>query len=167
MPSYLPTLNWPIYSGWTQYTPTIPKLYWDVYSQEQRIKELCKNYAKAEQYLDYVAKLTNDWNTEYTEEVQQKLDVFEALVKSGYEAAIDEWIKNDLPNVIDTAIKMVFFGLSEDGHFLAFIPDSWQEIVFDTGYDYSNQNTYGRLILNMEVTDTFQINGRPIIEGVI
>lgn len=161
MPSYLPTLNWPIYSGWTAFTPTIPKMYWNVYSQEQIIKQLCKNYDKAEQYLDYVAQITNDWNGEYTEEVQAKLDEFEALVKSGYEAAIDEWIENDLPGIIDKATKMVFFGLSDDGHFIAYIPDSWKEIVFDTGYNYSDQNTYGRLILRMYVTDTFQINGKP------
>lgn len=161
MPAYLPTLNWPIYSGWTAFTPTIPKMYWDVYSQEQRIKELCCNYAKCEQYLDYVAKLTNDWVGEYTDEVQAKLDTFEALVKSGYVEAIDRWIEEDLPGIIDTAVKMVFFGLTDDGYFTAYIPDSWHEIIFDTGFNYTDQNTYGRLMLDMYVTDTFQINDHP------
>ena len=161
MPAYLPTLNWPIYSGWTAFTPTIPKMYWNVYSQEQRIKELCCNYDKAEQYLDYVAKLTNDWVGEYTDEVQAKLDMFEALIASGYQDALDAWIEKDLPEVISEATKMVFFGLNDDGYFIAYIPESWNEIQFDTGYDYSDQNTYGRLILDMYVTDTFQVNGKP------
>ena len=161
MPSYLPTLNWPIYSGWTQFTPTIPKMYWNVYSQEQRIKELCCNYSKAEQYLDFVAKLTNDWNGEYTAEVQAKLDEFEALIESGYTDALDAWIERDLPGIIQRATNMVFFGFTEDGHFTAYIPESWNSIVFDAGYDYSDKNTYGRIILEMYVTDTFQINGVP------
>lgn len=161
MATYLPGLNFPIYSGWTQYTPVIPKLYWDVYSAEQRMKQLCLSFDKVEHYLDYIAGMMNEWNIEFTQELQDELAKMWEQINSGYEDAIDEWFKNDLPGIIEKAIKMVFFGLSEDGYFLAFIPDSWNEIQFDTGYSYADQNTYGRLILEMEVTDTFQINDRP------
>ena len=160
MPAYLPTLNWPIYSGWTAFTPTIPKMYWNVYSQEQRIKDLSVNYCKVEQYLDMVAEQTNSWNEMYTRVVQDALDEFENELNNEIPSHIDAL----MPDAITRAIKMVFFGLSEDGYFLAFIPDTWDEIQFDTGFSYTDQNTYGRLILNMEVDDTFQINGRPIIE---
>ena len=49
--------------------------------------------------------------------------------------------------------KAVFFGLTTDGHFVAYIPENWSEIVFDTGSDYS-LDTYGRLILRMIVDDS-------------
>ena len=161
MPSYLPTLNWPIYSGWTQFTPTIPKMYWNVYSQEQRIKELCCNYNKAEQYLDFVAKLTNDWNAEYTDEVQQKLDEFEALLNFGSESTITKWIDKNLEFIFTQVVKQVYFGLNEQGYFVAYIPDSWDDIVFDTGMIYG-EDTYGRLILRWDVDNSGEsVNQRP------
>lgn len=161
MPSYLPTLNWPIYSGWTQFTPTIPKLYWNVYSQEQRIKELCMNYGKCEQYLDFIAKLTNDWNAEYTDEVQQKLDEFEALLEFGSESVINNWIASNLEYIFTNVAKQVYFGLNEQGYFVAYIPDSWDDIVFDTGAVYGI-DTYGRLILRWDVDNSGEsVNQRP------
>lgn len=154
MPSYLPTLNWPIYSGWTQFTPTIPKLYWDVYSQEQRIKMLCKNFSKAEQYLDFIAQMTNDWSGEYTDEVQQKLDEFEALLDFGSETTITKWIEKNLEFIFKQSVRQVYFGLTLDGHFVAYIPDSWSDIIFDTGADYT-LDTYGRLILRWDADSPY------------
>ena len=168
MPAYLPTLNWPIYSGWTAFTPTIPKMYWNVYSQEQRIKDLCMNYNKCEQYLDFVAKLTNDWVGEYTEEVQEKLDELEELLWNGLEGAVDKWISENLEYIYNHTIKQVYFGLTEDGHFVAYIPDSWDDIMFDTGFDY-DLDTYGRLILRWNVDSFHEVNQtpEPNSEGII
>lgn len=161
MGTYIPGLNFPIYSGWGQYTPVIPKLYWDVYSQEQRLKQLCMNFDKVEHYLDYVAELMNEWNIEFTDEIEAELADMWQQIHDGYREAITQWIKDDLPTIMSIAANMVFFGLSEDGHFTAYIPESWNAITFDAGYDYSDKNTYGRLMLQMYVTDTFQINGNP------
>lgn len=144
--TYLPILNWPIYSGWSAYTPVIPKLYWDAISAEQRLKQLCCNYDKLEHYMDYIAELTNNWVLEYVQKTQEQLDNFDKLIKDGYKKALDEWIERDLPDFITQAIKMVFFGLTDDGYFCAYIPKSWQGIQFDTIMDYSNDN-YGRLVL--------------------
>lgn len=159
----LPFLNWPIYSGWTAFTPTVPKIYWDVYSQEQRIKQLCMNFSKAEQYLDTVATLTNNWQKEYVEIVQDALDEFEEILKGGIETEIDAWIEDNMERVIKDAVKMVFFGLTLDGYFVAYIPDSWADIIFDTGYEYS-ADEYGRLILKMQVDDTFQVANQPNLD---
>lgn len=147
MPSYLPTLNWPIYSGWTQFTPTIPKLYWNVYSQEQRIKELCMNYHKTQCYLDNVAETTNEWSAEFSDKLNEELTRMWALVHEGYKEAISDWMLNDLPGIIAAEMKMVFFGLTDDGYFCAWIPNSWQGIIFDTISDYLNDN-YGCLTLS-------------------
>lgn len=154
MPSYLPTLNWPIYSGWTAYTPTIPKLYWDVYSQEQRIKMLCENYGKAEDYLDYIAKLTNDWCGEYTAEVQAALDELEKLLENGIEEGVDKWIAENMDLILGKVIRQVYFGLNLDGYFVAYVPESWSDIVFDTGMDYT-LDTYGRLILRWDADSPY------------
>ena len=158
MPTYLPGFNFPIYSGWTQYTPVIPKLYWDVYSAEQRMKQLCMNFDKVEHYLDYMASVFNEWNIEFTDKLESELDAMWKAVHEGYDTAISEWFINSLPDIIDKAIHMVFFGLTEDGYFIAYIPDSWDEIIFDTIMDINSDN-YGRLTLS------FIVNGSADTEG--
>ena len=61
------------YSGWTAWTPVIPKLYWDVYSAEQRLKALCERLSKTEQYMDYVADTVNDYAENVGETVADEL----------------------------------------------------------------------------------------------
>lgn len=147
MPAYLPTLNWPIYSGWTAFTPTIPKMYWNVYSQEQRIKDLCMNYDKCEQYLDFIAQITNNWAGEYTAEVQAKLDEFEKLLDFGSETTITKWIEKNLEFIYTHTIKQIYFGLTKDGYFCAWIPESWDDIMFDTIVDPASEY-YGCLTIS-------------------
>lgn len=169
MGTYLPGLNFPIYSGWTQYTPVIPKLYWDVYSAEQRMKQLCMNFDKVEHYLDYVAALMNTWNIEFSEEMQAELTELWETVNNGLEGAAQEWISQNLEWIFDNVVKQIYFGLTLDGHLVAYIPESWDDIMFDTGYDYDDE-TYGRLILrwnadNDNVNQTPEENNQGIIGG--
>ena len=60
--NYLPLLTIPNFWGWTSYTPVIPKLYWDVYSQEERIKRLCMEYDKLTHYASMLADEINKTN---------------------------------------------------------------------------------------------------------
>lgn len=160
MGTYLPGLNFPIYSGWTQYTPVIPKLYWDVYSSEQRMKQLCRNFDKVEHYLDYVAELMNEWNIEFSEEMQEELTEIWNAVNNGLEGAAQEWISQNLEWIFKNVAKQVYFGLTLDGHLVAYIPDGWNDIMFDTGYDY-DKDTYGRLILRWNVDGEDNVNQTP------
>ena len=56
---------------------------------------------------------------------------------------------------------MVFFGLTLDGYFVAYIPESWTQIIFDTGAVYGTPE-YGRLILSYDVTSDAQPVEQPI-----
>lgn len=161
MGTYLPGLNFPIYSGWTQYTPVIPKLYWDVYSAEQRMKQLCKNFDKVEHYLDYVAELMNEWNIEFSDNIRAEFEAMWYEINNGLENAAKEWVANNLEWVFTHIAKQVYFGLNEQGYFVAYIPDGWDDIVFDTGFIYG-EDTYGRLILRWDVDDSGEsVNQRP------
>ena len=158
MGTYIPGLNFPIYSGWGQYTPVIPKMYWDVYSQEQRLKQLCMNFDKVEHYLDYVAELMNSWNVEFTEEIEAELAEMWRQIHEGYIDAMNEWFEKDFYKKL---VKQVWFGLTLDGHFVAYIPESWEDVIFDTGFNYEN-DTYGRLILRVNVDDEWEeVNQTP------
>ena len=62
----------PPFSGYTWNTPVIPKLYWDVYSQEQRLKTLCMEYAKLIAYNSDLADTLNNY-IEIVNTLEEKL----------------------------------------------------------------------------------------------
>lgn len=90
--SYIPAMVIPSYWGWTSYTPVIPKLYWDVYSQEERIKRLCLEYDKLTHYVSYIAETVND----ITGNVETLINDFQESINKQFEEqnnAINEQIK--------------------------------------------------------------------------
>ena len=40
--------------------------------------------------------------------------------------------KEYFSDIIAEFVRMVFFGLTDTGHFVAYIPDSWDNIIFGT-----------------------------------
>jgi hypothetical protein len=136
----------PGYAGFTSFTPTIPKLYWDVYSQEERIKRICMELHKL---CEYASALNININLNH-DMIEALRAEFEKFKNTGfldyYEKQIQAWIDANMERIISEAIKMVFFGLTEDGYFCAYIPKSWAGIIFDTGAAYENDD-YGCLIL--------------------
>lgn len=143
----------PLFAAFTNYTPTVPKMYWDVYSQEERIKAICENIDKI---VAYCNALGIEINTS-VDEIERLAEEFEQFKESGfddyYRAIVEAWVNEHMPEIIRQAIKMVFFGLTSDGYFCAYIPESWSDITFDTGMVYGSQ-AYGRLILQYDVDGT-------------
>ena len=141
--------NSQVVAGVTQFTPSIPKFYWDVDSQEQGIKQLCKTVCMLIDYLNQVADQVNI----DTDAIAELKALFQKFQESGfddyYRAQIEQWVKDNMENIIRDSIKMVFFGLTDDGYFCAYIPDSWSDLTFDTGMNYGTY-TYGRLMIRME-----------------
>lgn len=60
---------------------------------------------------------------------------------------LKKWIDENIIEVVSAFVKYVFFGLTDDGHFAAYIPHTWDFITFDTGFDVNNKETFGRLLL--------------------
>lgn len=79
----LPYLNIMPYPAFTVSPPAVPALYWDVYSQEQRIKRICEMLHKSEMYMDYIAQSMNqyakDLNDEFANELENLHDDFDNL----------------------------------------------------------------------------------------
>lgn len=147
-----------VIAGLTQFTPSIPKFYWDVDSQEQGIKQLCKTVCMLIDYLNEVADQVNI-DTDAIEELKATFQKFqESGFDDYYRAQIEQWVKDNMENIIRDSIKMVFFGLTDDGYFCAYIPDSWADLTFDTGAVYGRSD-YGRLILKMDV------DGKGVIDN--
>lgn len=146
------------YSSYVASTPALPAFYWDVYSSEQRIKEMCKELCKL---VDYANELGV-----YTSADHERIDAlyaeFEKFKESGfadyYEQLLQKWIDENQKAIYEHLAKQVFFGLTDDGYFCAYVPDSWSDISFDTGAVFGRAD-YGRLILR------FTSDGSGVIDN--
>lgn len=147
----------PPFWGFSAFTPTIPKLYWNVKSQEQRILNLFDLLNKLVCYSEQMGIQLNVSK----DELDKLQDEFEKFQDSGfedfYEKQLAQWIKDNAAVLFQLLAKQVYFGLTDDGHFCAYIPDSWSDITFDTGAVYG-QADYGRLILRFDADGTGVIN---------
>lgn len=65
-------------------------------------------------------------------------------------SAIKNWIVRNFDEIVGDMIKTVWFGLTDDGYFVAYIPESWQDVTFrTTGYDITTElmPEFGHLVL--------------------
>ena len=115
-PVGMPRVPVTLFNVWTWNSPVIPQFYWNVYSAEQRIKEICKQIGKIGAYLDYAATTINEANvdmieqinkinsdiseqiTEITNKLTEEVTRLEGLITAEAEAreAADTALRNDL-----------------------------------------------------------------------
>lgn len=134
------------FGSFMNFTPTLPNLYWNVDSHEERIKKLCIEFCKM---IDYVNSFRDTINGS-SEAINELTDEFEDFKEHGfeefYEEQLDSWINDNFAKVMKEVLNYgVFFGLTDDGYFTANV--AWQlSTVFDTDMNYRSEN-YGHLIL--------------------
>lgn len=139
----------PFYAVWN-YTPEIPNFYYNAKSQEQIVKYLCTEYDKLVHYCD----MLSDSENETRDAVNKLTEIFKKFQESGfddyYRQQIEQWVRDNMREIIGQAMHMVYFGLTDDGYFVAYIPETWSQIMFDTEANYASDN-YGHLILSFNV----------------
>lgn len=99
---------------------------------------LCKVVKYINDLIDSDKEIVNNVN-----ELKEELKVVQKW--------IDDYDTSYIEELISEYIVSVFFGLTQDGHFVAYIPDSWDEISFSTSqYDDFTELApdYGHLILS-------------------
>lgn len=111
---------------------------------------------KLTEYIQKLIDQMGDYDNLETEiqELQQEVNlVKEELekVKNGdyvslYIDSLAKWIDANLQEMVARIVKYIFFGLTDDGYFAAYVPDSWDFIRFDTGM-VTDEETYGHLLL--------------------
>jgi len=149
MMPFIPPTGVVPYPFWNKFTPTLPALYWDVDSHEERIKRICLELHKLVEYADYLGKNIN-LDHESIEQLQKAFqDFIDGEYDQYYKDVIYQWIQDNFADLISEGVKQVYFGLTDDGYFCAYVPDSWSEISFDTGAVFGRSD-YGRLILRFE-----------------
>lgn len=139
---------------------------------DNTIKQLTKDYEdQLNQYKqdtdknisDFKTYITNQQNTfenninvkinELTTSVNECYAEIEKLINGEYietyVQALATWIDNNLQVMVSKIVKYVWFEVNEDGYFVAYIPDTWDFIDFDTEMNPDNED-YGKLALLWE-----------------
>ena len=95
-----------------------------------------------------------EWQETHEAEYQELKAIVDELNNGTLTPALQQsiytWLQNNAAEIISMWVKMVFFGLTDAGYFVAYIPDGWQDITFKTTeYDYSTElmPDYGHLVL--------------------
>lgn len=95
-------------------------------------------------------KKIDGWIEEHQKEYEELKKLYDDLLAGNYpesfENSLKDWIDKYGVDIIAEKIKAVHFGLTNDGYFCAFIPDSWSDIQFDTVTDFDD-SLYGHLML--------------------
>lgn len=104
---------------------------------------------------DEVITALNEWITENTPKIDELISFMEQLesgdIPEGLKNALYDWASTHIMDLIAGALKSVTFGLTRDGHFCAWISDSWSDVTFNTTeYDIflDDFHEYGHLTLS-------------------
>lgn len=104
----------------------------------------------------------NDNSQKLEQEIEKLNELFKKFQESGfddyYAEQLEKWVEENTWRIFTQFVKQIFFGLTSDGYFCAYVPDSWSEIQFDTGAIYGTEE-YGRLILR------YAVNGQGVIDN--
>lgn len=153
--AYIPPNPIPLWPAFFPSAPVVPKLYYEALSPEQRMKKLCEELHRL---CDYANVLGININLDHEAIAQLQAD-FQRFIDGEYDQyykdVIYQWIQDNFADLISEGVKQVFFGLTDDGYFCAYVPDSWNEITFDTGAVFGRSD-YGRLILRFEADEAAQ-----------
>lgn len=93
------------------------------------------------------------WIENHQTEYEQLKALYDDIIAGNFpdsiRQAFADWMNANALNLVGQMITHVFFGLTDAGYFVAYIPDSWSDIIFKTtGYDISIPGVdYGHLTL--------------------
>jgi hypothetical protein len=104
----------------------------DLKGLSQGTEDLSKEIEELEKVVDEIKKEIDDF---------KEGDNMDSIID-----ALSKWIDKNLQALVGRIVKYVFFGLTPDGYFCAYIPPDWNFITFDTIMDY-NSSLYGHLVL--------------------
>ena len=97
------------------------------------------------------------WKTEYSQAYEDFKKMMEDIENGTFPDSIvrafNSWMRRNALDLVGELVKMVFFGINEEGYWVAYIPEGWDDIIFNTtGLDITIPGTeYGQLVLSFLV----------------
>lgn len=102
-----------------------------------------------------LAEWKEDFEDEYAEFLKFIEQIESGKLPDGFIDAINNWMERNAIDLVGNLVNMVIFNITDDGYFVAYIPESWDEIQFGTtGLDVldSIEPEYGHLVLSYEAS---------------
>ena len=99
-----------------------------------------------------------DWKTQHEAEYLQLKALYDAVMAGNFPPsfvqAFTTWMLQYGMDLIGELAKMVFFGITDNGYWVAYIPESWEDIIFNTtelDIFLADYPEYGRLVLSFNI----------------
>lgn len=108
---------------------------------------------KVKELMEQVADL-DTWREEFEDSYNAFMELMAQIEAGNFpesvEAGFAKWMRENAISLVGELVNMVFFGLTDDGYFIAYIPESWDDIIFNTtGLDIIVPGVnYGHLTLS-------------------
>ena len=86
--------------------------------------------------LDDIVKNILQWIDDTQPTIDDLKNLYNTIMSGnlpeGMKEGIRKWMEANALDLVGELVKMVFFGLTPDGYFVAYIPESWDDIIFGT-----------------------------------
>ena len=112
--------------------------------------------SKMKELLGWMER-TDEWKNEYDQAYKDFKKLVEDIEKGNFPPSIvnafNDYMQKYGLELVGKLVKMVFFGITDDGYFVAYIPEYWDDIVFNTtGYDINiPDRDFGHLVLSFAI----------------
>lgn len=116
--------------------------------------------------LDWVLKTVKDlfaavqqidgWIDQHQTEYEELKALYDNMIAGNFpdsiKQAFADWMNANALDLVGEMVKLVIFNITDDGYFVAYIPESWDDILFGTtGLDISIPGyDYGHLVLSYD-----------------
>ena len=97
----------------------------------------------------------NAWKTQHEAEYEQLKALYDAVMRGQFpdsiKTAFQNWMNANAVDLVGEMVKCVFFEISLEGYFIAWIPDGWDDIIFNTtelDISLALMPDYGHLVLS-------------------
>lgn len=121
----------------------------NLYNDDWLLKKMKELLVK----LDELEVWKSEWTDEYNK-FKELVEMIEAGVfPESIRDAFADWMRANALNLVGELVKMVYFGITDTGYFVAYIPEGWEDIIFNTtGLDITLPGyEYGHLVLSFEI----------------
>ena len=78
----------------------------------------------------------DEWKVQHESEYEELKKMYDDILSGNFPPSmynkLHKWVVLNTESIIGAAVKMAFFDLTSDGHLIVYIPESWDDITFNT-----------------------------------
>ena len=117
---------------------------------ELNLDWLLKKYKELDAHTDQIQSWIDTHEEQYNELKELVDKLYAGEFSPEFVTSLINWYKDNIIDIIGEMVKQVYFGVTDDGYFVAYIPESWNDIIFGTSGldDFPSGVDYGHLTLS-------------------